>query len=105
MNAIIFIFMTCLIGTSFFMSELNSNCPESNAEMVDSPVECMNTVTHFQENEKEIYFGGTIFDESFPKGCYVEESESSLKIQWNHHSFGSKNQNTRQICTQDGKNI
>ena len=96
--------MTFCIGTSFFMSELNNNCSDAKAEIVGSPVECMNTAKHFQENEKEIHFGGNVFDKSFPRGCFVEESDSSMEIHWNHHSFGSKNKNSRQICTQDGKN-
>ena len=87
------------------MSELNNNCSDAKVEMVGSLVECMNTVTQFQENEKYIHFAGKVFDNSFPRGCFVEESESSMKIQWNQHSFGSKNKNTRQICTQDGKNL
>ena len=85
------------------MSELNSNCSDVNVEMVDSPVECINTLTHFKKNYKDIFFGGYISDNSFPKGCFIEKPESKAKIHWNHHSFGSKNKNARQICTQDGK--
>ena len=86
------------------MSDLNGNCSETQSEIIKSPSECIYAMAKISSKDKVLEFKGNVFNSSLPKGCVIEEVESRTNVYWNHHSFGSKNTNARQICTQDGKN-
>ena len=84
------------------MSDFYGDCSDTNSTMISSPSECKFAMKHIEESYKGLVYGGEVFDSSFPKGCFFKNFESSGKFHWNHHSFGSKNVNSRQICTRDG---
>ena len=86
------------------MSELNGDCSDTQAEIIKSPSECIYSMTKINSTDNLLEFKGNVFNSSFPKGCFIEEMESGANVYWNHHSFGSKNSNARQMCSQDGKN-
>ena len=86
------------------MSDLNGNCSDSMSETITSPFECIYAMEMLRGKNNYMGFEGVDFNGSFPKGCFFEDFKSILNVYWNHHSFGSKNIGSRQICTQDGKN-
>ena len=99
---LVILFVHYLVGVSFFMSEPNSDCSENNAEALRSPDECHYAMTVLNENNHMIEYKELIRDGSFPKGCIINTVNSSMNAYWNRHSFGSKNPNSRQICTLNG---
>ena len=88
---------------SFFVTDFNSECNEYGAESISSPAECQYAMAKLNENKELMTYKGEVFNGNLPKGCFSEEISSRRQVLWNHHTFGRKNIDARQLCVQNGK--
>ena len=89
-------FFKLIFLVSYFPTEKNKLCADSEASTVTSLTECKKVVRQLKKSDKEIRFPMIETEKDWPRGCYLQPHIKYVYL--NRDVVGSANALAQQIC-------